>query len=138
MNVVRFVPWGALCLVAGCFSPNSELTDDMPEPIPPSDRCGDTEGGSDTEGCESSSSSSTQTQGSSDTGALFDACTEADDCNGDDVCAASWDAEAGERTGFECRFICVPTLDETAWCADDEACCAADARCTARGYCVVE
>lgn len=110
------------------------LSDEMPEDLPAGE-C--REGGTDAEDCESGS---TSTGGSGSTsGQAGDAempeCTVSDDCQGAGACAADW--EDGVRTPFSCRFTCIPTLNETAWCGDDASCCDADAVCTPRGYCIV-
>ncbi|MGH1344026.1 MAG: hypothetical protein ACRBN8_20880 [Nannocystales bacterium] len=120
---------------SACFAPG-RLTDEMPEDFPAMG-CEDT----DTDACVSSSGSggaggSTGGQ-SSATAPAADDCEASQTCLGEDSCVADWDAEAGSRGPYTCRFACVALLDEASWCRDDAACCDASARCTARGYCVL-
>lgn len=122
--------------ISACFSPGDSLTDEMPEDFPEGS-CQDT----DADACASSSGTtvteaSTTGEGSS-TAAVSDDCESTQACLGEDVCVAEWDAEAGSRDPFSCRFACVPLLDESAWCSDDAACCDAAAQCTERGYCLL-
>ena len=111
-----------------------DLSDEMPEDLPAGEcRAGET----DAEDCETGS---TSTGGSgSSSGQAGEAedpgCVSTEDCAGAGACAADW--EDGVRTSFSCRFACIPTLSENAWCGDDASCCDTDAVCTGRGYCVV-
>lgn len=130
---------GALTLwLCGCFSPGG-FSDEMPDDFPAA-QCEDT----DTEACVSSTgddvvSSSGPAASSSSTGTdPTDQCDGSDTCLGDGACVATWDAATTSRGPFECRFACVPLLDEAAWCSDDASCCDVGATCTARGYCVLE
>ena len=114
--------------------PGEDLSDEMPEDLPAGEcRAGDT----DTEDCEMGSSSGGGSGGSSsqDGAGAASECAMTEECSGAGACAASW--EEGGRTPFSCRFTCIPTLDEGAWCRDDASCCDVDAVCTGRGYCVV-
>ncbi|MBV1861235.1 MAG: hypothetical protein KUG77_22650 [Nannocystaceae bacterium] len=131
-----------LALGVGCGSSERDeaahgvgtFTDEMPEDLPAGEcRMGET----DAEDCESGSSS-TGGEGSAagqGGGAGNPECTTTEDCEGAGACAAAW--EDGSRTSFVCRFACIPTLDENAWCRDDASCCDPDAVCTGRGYCVL-
>jgi hypothetical protein len=64
-------------------------------------------------------------------------CQATADCMGG-RCVAPWDATSEVRGEFACEFACVALIDETRWCADDASCCEPAARCTARGYCIIE
>lgn len=135
----------AATLALGCDGGSDEGTsaagvggfsDEMPEDFPAGE-C--REGGTGGEDC-ASGSTSTSTGGvgsSSGSASAADAeeCTVTEDCEGAGACAADW--EDGVRTTFSCRFACIPTLNEAAWCGDDASCCDADAVCTPRGYCIV-
>ena len=127
--------WLLGAALPGCFSP-SGLTDEMPDDLP-AGHCADT----DTDACVSSTggapSTSTGDGSSSSAAAPVDGCEASDACVGNAACVAVWNADEGARGPFECRFACVPVLDEAAWCRDDASCCDAGATCTARGYCVV-
>jgi len=119
---------------AGHGSGIGTLSDEMPEDLPAGE-C--REGETDDEDCELGSTStgdSGSTSGQTDAAEAFE-CDVTEDCDGAGACAASW--EDGIRTSFSCRFACIPTLNETAWCRDDASCCDADAVCTGRGYCIV-
>lgn len=59
-------------------------------------------------------------------------CLDSDDCAGAAFCAAEFD---GEVQGFTCREACIEPMDDTQWCADDQACCPGTT-CTSRGFCV--
>ena len=127
----RLLALGAL-FVSGCFAPGS-ISDEMPDDLP-AGSCRDT----DTDACETSSSTSDDgDDGAPDTTAAPDACSNTEACFGSSVCVAAWDDEADARGPFECRFACVPLLDEAAWCSDDASCCDPQATCSSRGYCVV-
>ncbi len=111
-----------------------DLSDEMPEDLPAGEcRTGET----DAEDCESGSSSSGGSGSTSSQAGTVDTleCVVSDDCDGAGACAAGW--EDGVRSAFSCRFACIPTLNESAWCRDDASCCDADAVCTGRGYCIV-
>ena len=121
----------------GCFSP--EITDEMPEDLP-APQCEDT----DTDACAGATGSDEIDTGepsgtSSSTGLpQADECEDTNACLGDGACVATWDTATTSRGPFECRFACVPTLDDSAWCSDDASCCEAAATCTARGYCILD
>ena len=121
-------------LVGGCAS-DADFTDEMPDDLPAGqvDTDGTSTGdGSTSEGNTSSSSS----EGEASTTGAMSGCQSSEDCLGNDVCVASWDAESQTHGEPECSFTCIPSLDDARWCADAEACCDPDATCTARGYCV--
>lgn len=103
--------------------------DEMPDDFP-ADNCRAT--GGDTDGCDTDGTSSTTAEGGVDGECLVEGCI------GQSVCVAPWDAESQTRGEFECRFACIPLVDETSWCSDGASCCDAAARCTDRGYCVLE
>ena len=130
--------WKTLALVvlfATACDDAGGFTDEMPDDLP-AGMCDETGTGADCEtggqASASSSSSSTTTTSEPASDCLVDGCV------GQAVCAATWDAEAEVRGAFECRFACVPLLDDSAWCSDDASCCDAGARCTGRGYCILE
>lgn len=131
-----------LALVLGCDGESGdsplagpgELSDEMPEDLPAGEcRAGET----DADDCETGSSSTGDSGSTSgQAGAAEDpGCATTEDCAGAGACAADW--EEGTRTSFSCRFACIPTLNENAWCSDDASCCDTSAVCTGRGYCVV-
>lgn len=62
-----------------------------------------------------------------------DECRSGDECQGG-YCVASFNGDIGV---FACRQACIPSMDESQWCADASACCEANARCE-RGYCIVD
>lgn len=105
--------------------------DDMPDDFP-AGSCAETMG----EDCETDGDGAGVGGGGSTTGA--DADCVADGCVGQGVCAAPWDETTEQLGDFECRFSCIPLLDDSSWCANDDACCDTGARCTDRGYCVLE
>ena len=123
-------------LVVGCGSAE-DFTDEMPDDLPAgqSDTYGTATDDGTTTAAVTSSSSSSDDGGSTTTGSLS-GCQSSEDCLGDDVCVASWDAETQTHGEPECSFTCIPSLDDTSWCADASACCDPEAVCTARGYCV--
>jgi len=104
--------------------------DDMPDDLP-AGNCGE---GNDNEECDTEGDSAgvVSTSGDAAADCLSDGCV------GEGVCAADWDPESETRGEFACRFACVPLLDDTAWCSNDASCCDAMARCTERGYCVLD
>ena len=112
----------------------------MPEDFP-GGNCRDTDvggtSGSGTDGLEACDAATTTglPTTSSTTGVVESECAGADDCDGAGACVADWDD--GGRGPFECRFACIPTLDEATWCSDDASCCDPVATCTQRGYCIV-
>ena len=112
------------------------FTDEMPDDLP-AGQCDATSTGEDCETGGETSETSSSSSSSSTTGEPAVDC-RVDGCTGQGVCAASWDVETEVRGEFECRFACVPLLDDGAWCSDDASCCDAAARCTERGYCVLE
>lgn len=123
----------AALLVVGCAADNT-FTDEMPDDLP----AGQSDTGEADDGSAptpTSSSSGAEGESSSVTGDLSD-CQSSDDCLGNDVCVAPWDADTQTHGAAECSFACIPSLDDTQWCADAAACCDPDASCTARGYCV--
>jgi hypothetical protein len=85
----------------------------------PAGNCGETD---DDEPCTSSSG-----------GAAPSGCQASTECEGEEICAAGFDGEIGS---FACRSTCIPDLDETRWCVDDQGCCGVDSVCQDRGYCV--
>ncbi|MBV1861236.1 MAG: hypothetical protein KUG77_22655 [Nannocystaceae bacterium] len=125
-------------LLAGCDSSDSTdvsdtdvFGDDMPGDFP-AGSCAATMGGA----CETDGGSSGLGEGSSTAGDPADCVV--DGCVGQGVCVAPWDESAEQLGEFECRFSCVPLLDDASWCANDDTCCDAQARCTDRGYCVLD
>lgn len=73
----------------------------------------------------------TTTDGCGSTGAPVPSCQVSNDCNVG-VCVAEFSGNIGQ---FECRDVCIGSLDETQWCADASACCDAAAICD-RGLCI--
>ena len=130
-------PWWCTLLLSGCFSPQGTLTDEMPDDLP-AGHCADT----DTDACVTSTGGGTSTStgdtSSSSGEPTVDGCDASESCVGNGACVAPWDADEQARGPFECRFACVPLLDESTWCSDDASCCDAGARCTARGYCILD
>lgn len=120
-------------LVGGCSSEADTLSDEMPEDLPQG-QSGTDAGPTDTDATLTSSGSSTS--GDETTGEPAPACQSSEDCLGNNVCVASWDPETQTAGEPDCAFACIPSYDETQWCADAQACCDSDAICTARGYCV--
>ncbi len=138
----------ALGLLGGCADSTAaegdSFSDYMPEDLP-AGGCRDTErpDGEPTGGLESCDTDATTTTtgdaaASSSGTASDDACQASEDCNGTESCAATWDAQTQTRGPLACQFACIPALDDASWCSDDEACCDVDARCTERGYCVLD
>ena len=123
-------------LFAGCAS-DEDFTDEMPDDLPAgqSDTDGTSTGDGSTTGSGVASSSSSGGDESTTTGSMS-GCQSSEDCLGNDVCVASWDAETQTHGQPECSFMCIPSLDDASWCADATACCDPEAICTARGYCV--
>lgn len=104
----------------------TSYSDEMPDDLPAGE-CRDTDG------CDTDTDGSGGVLGT--TGASVDSeCQRSEDCDGAGACVATWDNDA--RGPFECRFACIPTLDEDAWCSDDASCCEQGDVCTPRGYCV--
>ncbi|MEM6295112.1 MAG: hypothetical protein AAGA54_27825 [Myxococcota bacterium] len=145
-------PWIAALLVAalgGCSgdvqAEGDSFSDYMPDDLP-AGGCRDTDRAEDepTGGLESCDTDATTSTGAAETGSSSggpessDACEGSQDCNGNESCAATWDPQAQARGPLACQFACIPALDDASWCSDDAACCDAAARCTERGYCVVE
>ncbi len=119
----------AAALVA-CSVGADDLTNPMPEPQEPPWSCGD----SGTDGCQTATG--LVEQGTSDGPWDGDgACMSSDDCPSG-VCIA--DFIDRERRPFECVATCIGIMDEAHWCADDAACCDPRARCSNRGYCIVD
>jgi hypothetical protein len=120
--------------LAGCGSDATSLQymdDDFP-----AGGCRDTEGAG-TTSCDTDALPATDDM--SNTGGTTDtnACAASDDCIGGH-CVAPWDPATEARGEFTCEFACIGELDERRWCSDDASCCDTAARCTARGYCIVE
>ena len=105
--------------------------DDMPDDLP-AGNCGEDTSDEDCETDGDSAGSADSTTGAVDSDCLVDGCM------GQGVCAADWDMDDESRGEFECRFACIPLLDDSSWCGDDDSCCDAGARCTERGYCVLD
>ncbi len=128
--------WMILSLLALSACPEDDsltadsggISDEMPDDLPAGE-CRDTEG------CDAATSTGAESSTSS-TGSGEPECVESEDCDGAGACAAPWNGDV--RGPFECRFACIPTLDEASWCSDDASCCDAGAFCTLRGYCVLE
>lgn len=125
---------------AGCDAASSDAAasqdtdvfgDDMPDDLP-AGNCGEDSSDEDCETDGDSAGSADSTTGSVDSDCLVDGCM------GQGVCAAEWDMDDEARGEFECRFACIPLLDDSSWCGDDDSCCEAGARCTERGYCVLD
>ena len=128
---------GWMASVGGCggtASAADDFSDEMPEDLPAGKCAGSSSG---TDGCETDGSSGDVVGSSGTTGAPEDACSSTEDCLGNEVCGALWDATSETRQGFACEFACIPELDENRWCSDDASCCDAAAQCTARGYCIL-
>lgn len=125
-------------LVGGCSSDDDVFADEMPEDLPQGQSGTDGETETSTSGgtAVTATTSGSTTSGEETTGGPAPACQSSDDCLGNDVCVASWDPETQTAGEPDCAFACIPSYDETQWCADAEACCDPDAICTARGYCV--
>ena len=124
-------------LVAGCAG-EGDFTDEMPDDLPAgqSDTDGTSTGAAVTiSGGVPTSLSSSDAEASTTTGSMS-GCQSSEDCLGNDVCVASWDAETQTHGEPECSFSCIPSLDDASWCADATACCDPEAICTERGYCV--
>jgi hypothetical protein len=121
--------------IAGCGDEAASLEymdDDFP-----AGGCRGTDGSTTNAECETEAAP-TSSGGAVTTGTTGAAtCVGTDDCIGT-YCVAPWDAAVEARGEFTCEFACVGLLDERRWCMDDAACCSSDARCTARGYCIVE
>jgi hypothetical protein len=112
-------------------STDGNLGDAMPDDFP-AGSCRTSSGTSDD--CETGTSTGdASTSAAASTGG--DQCEASGDCEGAGSCVAAWDD--GARGAFACQFTCVPSLDETAWCRDTDACCDPEATCTSRGYCAV-
>lgn len=141
MSRGRWLLAASLLLFAGCDDASADaaaegetgvLGDDMPDDFP-AGSCAETMG----EDCETEGDAAGIGDSSSSTAGAVADCV-ADGCVGQGVCAAPWDEEAEELGEFECRFSCIPLVDDASWCAGDDACCDSGARCTDRGYCVLE
>lgn len=118
-------------LFAGCADSSDAYTDEMPDDLPAGQS--DTDGSSG--GTPTTGAPESTTTGGSTTGEAA-GCQSSDECLGNDVCVATWDAETQTHGVPECSFSCIPSLDDAQWCADASACCDPEATCTARGYCV--
>lgn len=124
--------------LAGCDGGSTDamgetdvFTDDMPDDLP-AGNCGEDGSGGN---CETDGESA---GGADSTAASVDSDCMVDGCMGQGVCAADWDMDEEARGEFECRFACIPLLDDSSWCGDDDSCCDDGARCTERGYCVLD
>lgn len=124
-------------LVGGCSSDDGDFSDEMPEDLPQgqSGTDGETDPSTSSGVAETGTTEET-TSGGETTGEPGPACLSSDDCLGDGVCVAPWDPETQTAGEPDCAFACIPSYDETQWCADAAACCDPEAICTARGYCV--
>ncbi len=116
----RLLPTATLLMLAGCFDatadaggdgPDDDYMDDQPPPGGCQTSCPDT------------------TSGGSAAGGP---CLDTADCADGGVCSAVFD---GDVQSFQCQVACIPLMDETQWCADDEACCDG-AVCSPRGFCI--
>lgn len=112
---------------AGGSGAFTTFSDDMPDDLPAG-------GCRDTEGCETEGTESGGAFGTTGGSVVDSECELSEECDGAGACVATWDD--GDRGPFECRFACIPTLDETSWCSDDASCCEESDVCTPRGYCV--
>ena len=123
-------------LLGGCSDAGGDLTDEMPEDLP----AGQSETDGETDASTSAGTSTTgvdsEGTGGETTGGAVGACQSSNDCLGNDVCVAPWDPQTQTAGEPDCAFACIPSYDETQWCADAAACCDPNAICTARGYCV--
>ncbi len=113
-----------------------------PETLP-AGHC-DTDGatGGDTDDCETEgepSGSAAGDEGGSTAGddASQPECASTNDCMSG-VCASAYDADAQQPLPATCAFACIDVLNESQWCIDDASCCDPQARCTRRGYCVID
>jgi len=107
-------------MLAGCFGPTADAggvgpdddyMDDLPPPGGCQTSCPDTTGGGSPAGGP---------------------CLDTEDCAEDGICAAQFD---GDVQSFQCQVACIPLMDETQWCADDQSCCNG-AMCSPRGFCL--
>lgn len=121
-------------LLGACGDSDDAFTDEMPEDLP-AGQSGTTGASTSTETTGTTGATS-ETTAAETTGGPAPVCLSSDDCLGNDVCVASWDPETQTAGEPDCAFACIPSYDETQWCADAAACCDPDATCTARGYCV--
>ncbi len=133
-----FVGWGVLVAACSGSTPavEGETLELDPETLP-AGRC-DTDGTSTsgtTEPCDTESEPDASATGGETTGSAE--CQGESDC-GDGHCVAGFDPETLMRTEATCEFACVDTLNDAKWCLDDAGCCDPAARCTGRGYCIVE
>ena len=120
--------------LAGCGADGGAGGVDYMDDDFPAGGCRDTEApGTDTE-CDTDDMPATD---SAFTGGTSNACEGSADCMGGH-CVAPWDAATEMRGAFVCEFACVDAIDERRWCSDDGSCCDPAARCTARGYCIVD
>ena len=127
-------------LLGGCGEDAGDLSDEMPEDLPAGQSAtdGETDGSTSSATAVSTTSSTdpSGTTGSETTGGPAGPCQSSDDCLGNNVCVAPWDPDTQTAGEPDCAFACIPSYDETQWCADAAACCDPEAICTARGYCV--
>jgi hypothetical protein len=100
----------------GCAEDSLSGDDFMDEDFPPWSCDSDTS-------CTSSSASE---------GDPAPACQSSTECSGGEICAADFDGDIGT---FSCQALCITTMDDAQWCADDSACCDPLAVCT-RGLCI--
>ncbi|MBC8067947.1 MAG: hypothetical protein IAG13_06395 [Deltaproteobacteria bacterium] len=120
MNARRITAiWVLGCVLvgqSGCAEDSASADDFMDEDFPPWSCDSDTS-------CTSSGASE---------GAPAPACQSSNECSGGEICAADFDGDIGS---FSCQAVCIVTMDDAQWCADDSACCDPLAVCT-RGYCL--
>lgn len=115
---------------AGDDNETDAFGDVMPDDLP-AGNCGVESSDEDCETDGSSTGLGDSTTGGPEGDCLVNGCT------GQGVCAAEWNAETEERGPFECRFSCIPLVDDTSWCSNAASCCDSEAVCTERGYCVL-
>jgi uncharacterized membrane protein YgcG len=114
------VTWVLGCLLGGplgCAADEGLSADDfMDEDFPPWSCDSDTS-------CTSSGASE---------GPAAPPCLSSTECSDGEICAADFDGDIGT---FSCQALCIITMDDAQWCADDSACCDPLAVCT-RGLCI--
>ncbi len=130
---------GVAILLAGCGSDSAGADgvqyedDDFP-----AGGCRDTDAaGSSGPGCDTEAMPATDSAFTTNGTGTSNTCEGSGDCMGGH-CVAPWDAATEMRGEFVCEFACIATLDERRWCSDEGSCCDPAARCTARGYCIVD
>lgn len=112
--------WIGTALTMGCFNAtgvsDTGIDDDYMDDQPPPGDCPGT-------GCPTPGTAGSPVGGP---------CLDTQDCASDAICVAEFD---GEVQSFLCQEACVPLMDDTQWCADDQSCCEG-ARCSPRGFCL--